>query len=66
VTRAGFAKVEISTSIIGAELMGRRGYLSPADAFPEGGYEVDWARAMGHPETLQDDIRALVLGALAG
>jgi neutral ceramidase len=45
---------------------GRRGYLPPADAFPEGGYEVDWARAMGHPETLQDDIRALVLGALAG
>jgi neutral ceramidase len=43
---------------------GRRGYLPPADAFPEGGYEVDWGA--GHPETLQDDIRALVLGALAG
>jgi neutral ceramidase len=45
---------------------GRRGYLPPADAFAEGGYEVDWARAMGHPETLQDDIRALVLGAFGG
>lgn len=43
---------------------GRRGYLPPADAFPEGGYEVDWARAMGHPESLQDDIRALAVGAV--
>jgi hypothetical protein len=43
---------------------GWRAYLPPADAFAEGGYEVDWARAMRHPERLQDDVRALVVGAL--
>jgi hypothetical protein len=43
---------------------GWRAYLAPSCAYPEGGYEVDWAVAMHHPETLQDDIRALVAGAL--
>ncbi len=41
-----------------------RAYLTPAEAYPDGGYEVDWARACGHPETLQDEIRARVLEAL--
>jgi hypothetical protein len=45
---------------------GWRAYLAPRSAYPEGGYEVDWAVAMRHPEILQDDIRALVVGALAG
>lgn len=44
---------------------GWRGYLAPADAFADGGYEVDWARALGHAETLQDEIRAVVLDAIA-
>jgi neutral ceramidase len=44
---------------------GWRAYLPPRCAYSEGGYEVDWAVAMRHPETLQDDIRALVVGALA-
>jgi neutral ceramidase len=40
---------------------GWRGYLPPADAFPDGGYEVDWARLIGLSETLQADIAAAVL-----
>jgi neutral ceramidase len=44
---------------------GRRVYLPPRSAFPDGGYEVEWARTNGMPETLQDDVRALVLAALA-
>ncbi len=44
---------------------GWRAYLAPRSAYSEGGYEVDWAVAIRHPETLQDDIRALVVGALA-
>lgn len=44
---------------------GWRGYLAPADAFADGGYEVDWARAAGHAETLQDEIRTRVLAAVA-
>jgi neutral ceramidase len=39
---------------------GWRAYLPPADAFVEGGYEVDWARRMGLSETLQDDIAVSV------
>jgi hypothetical protein len=42
---------------------GWRTYLPPADAFPDGGYEVDWARRLGLSETLQDDLAATVLGA---
>ena len=45
---------------------GWRAYLAPGCAYPEGGYEVEWAVAMRHPETLQDDIRALAIGALGG
>jgi neutral ceramidase len=44
---------------------GWRAYLAPRSAFSDGGYEVEWARAMRHPESLQDDIRALVIGAIA-
>lgn len=44
---------------------GRRVYLPPRSAFVDGGYEVEWARTNGMPETLQDDVRALVLAALA-
>jgi neutral ceramidase len=44
---------------------GWRGYLAPADAFADGGYEVDWARAAGHAETLQDELRVRVLEAVA-
>jgi neutral ceramidase len=44
---------------------GRRVYLPPRSAFLDGGYEVEWARTNGMPETLQDDVRALVLAALA-
>jgi neutral ceramidase len=44
---------------------GRRAYLPPAQAFADGGYEVEWAQTNGFPETLQDDIRAAVLAALA-
>jgi hypothetical protein len=44
---------------------GWRAYLAPRSAYRDGGYEVEWARAMRLPETLQDDIRALVAGALA-
>jgi neutral ceramidase len=40
---------------------GWRAYLAPGHAYPDGGYEVDWARATGLPETLQDDIRDAVL-----
>jgi neutral ceramidase len=43
---------------------GRRAYLPPADAFAEGGYEIEWAQTNGFPETLQDDIRAAVLEAV--
>jgi neutral ceramidase len=42
-----------------------RAYLAPPEAYPDGGYEVDWARAAGHPQTLQDEIRAAVLEAVA-
>jgi neutral ceramidase len=45
---------------------GWRAYLAPRSAYRDGGYEVEWARAMRLPETLQDDIRALVAGALGG
>jgi hypothetical protein len=40
---------------------GWRAYLPPREAYPDGGYEVDWARTMNVSETLQDDIRSLVL-----
>ncbi|HEX7292384.1 MAG TPA: neutral/alkaline non-lysosomal ceramidase N-terminal domain-containing protein [Conexibacter sp.] len=43
---------------------GRRGYLPPRHAFPDGGYEVVWARSMGFTERLQDDIRSAVLDAV--
>lgn len=42
-----------------------RAYLAPPEAYPDGGYEVDWARTAGHPQTLQDEIRAAVLTAVA-
>ena len=45
---------------------GRRAYLPPRHAFADGGYEVEWARTNGIPETVQDDMRAAVLEALAG
>ena len=44
---------------------GRRAYLPPHHAFAEGGYEVEWAQTNGFPETLQEDLRAAVLAALA-
>ncbi len=44
---------------------GRRMYLPPRHAFADGGYEVEWARTNGIPETVQDDVRAAVLEALA-
>jgi Neutral/alkaline non-lysosomal ceramidase, N-terminal len=43
---------------------GWRAYLAPSSAYPDGGYEVDWARAMRLPEHLQDDIRARALAAV--
>ncbi|WCB93459.1 hypothetical protein DSM104299_02172 [Baekduia alba] len=42
---------------------GWRAYLPPADAWPDGGYEVDWARAQGLAPSLQDDARTLILNA---
>ena len=42
---------------------GWRGYLSPGEAYPDGGYEVNWARWVGLSQTLQDDIRQLVVQA---
>ena len=44
---------------------GRRAYLPPAHAFADGGYEIQWAQTNGFPQTLQDDIRAAVLAAVA-
>jgi hypothetical protein len=43
---------------------GFRGYFPPSGAFAEGGYEIAFARALGVPETLQDEIQAAVLQAL--
>ena len=40
---------------------GYRSYLPPRHAFVDGGYEVGWAWWSRLSETLQDDIRALVL-----
>jgi neutral ceramidase len=44
---------------------GWRGYLTPGEAYPDGGYEVNWARWVGLSETLQDDVRVAVLDAVA-
>jgi len=41
---------------------GSFGYLPPAHAFPEGGYEVGWARRVG----LREDMQELMWHALAG
>ena len=57
---AGFAHAFVVT-----HANGRRSYLPPRRAFPDGGYEVDWARTYGTPETLQDDIHARVLDVAA-
>jgi neutral ceramidase len=43
---------------------GRRTYLPPDHAFPDGGYEVAWAKMRGLPETLQDEIRTAVLDVM--
>lgn len=40
---------------------GWRGYLPPIGAYDEGGYEVDWARAVGIGEKLQADVLAATL-----
>jgi hypothetical protein len=39
---------------------GWRAYLAPASAYADGGYEVEWAQAMGLPQDLQDEIESLV------
>jgi neutral ceramidase len=39
---------------------GRRGYLPPSDAWADGGYEVERARAMGIAPTIQEEILASV------
>ena len=44
---------------------GRRAYLPPQHAFLDGGYEVEWAQTNGFSETLQAEIRARVVAALA-
>ena len=41
---------------------GRRMYLPPRHAFADGGYEIEWARTNGIPETVQDDVCTRVLG----
>jgi Neutral/alkaline non-lysosomal ceramidase, N-terminal len=43
---------------------GFRLYLPPRHAFPDRGYEVEWAWALNISETLQDDIRARVIDAV--
>jgi neutral/alkaline ceramidase-like enzyme len=43
---------------------GFRLYLPPRHAFPDRGYEVEWAWSFNISETLQDDIRARVLDAI--
>jgi neutral ceramidase len=42
---------------------GWRGYLPPPSAYLDGGYEVEWARASGIGEPLQDEILAATLAA---
>ena len=41
---------------------GWRAYLPPAAAYPDGGYEVDWARFMRLAPDAQDDIAAALIG----
>ena len=45
---------------------GWRAYLTPREAYDDGGYEVDWARAVGHAPSLQEDIRSAVLACAKG
>jgi hypothetical protein len=45
---------------------GWRAYLTPREAYADGGYEVDWARAVGHAPSLQDDIRSALLACAQG
>ncbi len=51
--------------VLVAHANGRRGYLPPADAFPEGGYEVSWARSCGIPADVQDEIAREVLAVVS-
>lgn len=51
----------VANGFVVSHANGRRGYLPPARAFTDGGYEVDWAVALGLPETLQDSISEQVL-----
>jgi Neutral/alkaline non-lysosomal ceramidase, N-terminal len=44
---------------------GWRLYLPPPHAFPDAGYEVGWAAALGIPATLQDDIRSRIRNVVA-
>jgi hypothetical protein len=43
---------------------GSYAYLPPANAFDEGGYEVNWARRIGLSRHLQDRITASILPVL--
>jgi neutral/alkaline ceramidase-like enzyme len=45
---------------------GWRAYLPPREAYADGGYEIDWARAVGLAPSLQDDIRSAVLACAKG
>ena len=45
---------------------GWRAYLPPRSAYADGGYEVDWARAAGLSEALQDDVRQAIVDAIPG
>ncbi len=49
-----------------AHANGWRGYLPPASAYPVGGYEVEWARAVGIGERVQERVLAAALAAARG